>query len=465
MNTSDSSISSSRILHRRLGIHYPTVTRGEGLWLYDDVGKAYLDACGGAAVSCLGHCHPDVLAAMHSQLNQLDYAHTSFFTSQPAEALAEELIAHAPAGMTHVYFAGSGSEAMETALKMARQYFVEIGQPQRRRVVAQRQSYHGNSLGALSVGGNAARRKAFQPLLFEVQHVAPCYAYRGLQPGETLVAYGERLATELEALVLQLGSTEVMAFVAETVGGATVGCIEPAPGYFKRVREICTQHGILLILDEVMCGMGRTGTLHACETEGVSPDLMTVAKGLGGGYASIGAVFLAAKIHDAFERGSRMFHHGHTYLGHPLACAAALAVQQVIRRDGLLNNVQQMGVLLRQRLLGRFGGHAQVGDVRGRGLLQAIELVADRDTRQPFESKLKLHDLIRREAMARSLLVYSMGGTVDGQQGDHILLAPPFNVDAASIDDIVDRLGAAVDAALATVISTTTPTNLIRNLR
>jgi adenosylmethionine-8-amino-7-oxononanoate aminotransferase len=439
----------SPVFHRQLGRPYPTAERGEGLHIIDSEGRRYIDACGGAAVSCLGHGHPDVLAAMREQLDKLAYAHTSFFTTAVAEELGEDLIAHAPEGTASVYFVSGGSEAIEAALKMARQYFVEIGEPERRHFVARRQSYHGNTLGALAVGGNEWRRAQFEPLLIDVAHVAPPYEYRDRRADESPEAYGERLARELEETVERLGPRTVIAFVAETVGGATSGALTSPPGYLRRVRDLCDRHGILLILDEVMCGMGRAGTLHACEQEGVAPDLMAIAKGLGGGFAPIGAVLVASRVFDAFARGSKLFQHGHTYLGHPLACAAALAVQKVIRRDGLLANVREQGEHLRRRLSERFGNHHHVGDVRGRGLFQAIELVSDRGTKEPFDPALKLHARIKAEAMARGLMVYPMGGTIDGRRGDHVLLAPPFIVREADIDLIVERLGEAVDATLA----------------
>jgi hypothetical protein len=439
----------TKVLHRTIAHRYPVAHTGKGLIIRDADGKEYIDASGGAAVSCLGHGHPDVLAAMHEQLDKLAYAHTSFFTTAVAEELGEDLIAHAPAGMSHVYFVSGGSEAIEAALKMARQYFVEKGEPERRHFIARRQSYHGNTLGALAVGGNEWRRKQFAPLLMETHHVSPCFEYRGRQPDESPKQYGERLARELESAIDKLGPKTVIAFVAETVGGATAGAITAVEGYFKRIREICDQHGILLILDEVMCGMGRTGTLHACEQEGVVPDLMAIAKGLGGGFAPIGAVLVQGKIVDAFAKGSGLFHHGHTYLGHPLACAAALAVQKVIRRDNLLDNVKRQGEHLTRRLKDRFGNHHHVGDVRGRGLFQAIELVQDRATKEPFDPRHKLHARIKQEAMARGLMVYPMGGTLDGARGDHVLLAPPFIVDAQAVDTIVERLGDAVEAAIA----------------
>jgi hypothetical protein len=436
------------VLHRQIGGAYPVAESGAGVVIRDAAGNDYIDASGGAAVSCLGHGHPDVIAAMKAQLDKLAYAHTSFFTTEAAEELGRDLVAHAPAGVSHVYFVSGGSEAVEAALKLARQYFVETGEPQRRHFIARRQSYHGNTLGALAVGGNEWRRKQFAPLLIETRHVSPCYEYRDRRDGETDEDYGARLATELEQTIQALGPATVIAFVAETVGGATSGCITPVPGYFKRVREICDRHGILLILDEVMCGMGRTGTLHACEQEGIAPDLMAIAKGLGGGYAPIGAVLVGSTIYDAIARGSKLFQHGHTYLGHPLACAAALAVQKIIRRDNLLDNVRQLGERLRRRLGERFGNHHHVGDIRGRGLFQAVELVADRASKEPFDPGLKLHARIKRAAMERGLMVYPMGGTIDGARGDHVMLAPPFIADTATIDSIVERLGEAVDAAL-----------------
>jgi adenosylmethionine-8-amino-7-oxononanoate aminotransferase len=439
----------TRILHRQIHHSLPTAVRAEGLVITDHEGREYLDASGGAAVSCLGHGHPEVVAAMKSQLDAVDYAHTSFFTTAVAEELAEQLVRTAPAGIGHAYFVSGGSEAVEAALKMARQYFVEIGQPQRRHFIARRQSYHGNTLGALAVGGNEARRRQFAPLLIDVTHVSPCYEYRGRGPAESARAYGERLVAELAAAIERLGGENVIAFVAETVGGATAGAITPVPGYLQGVRELCTHHGILLILDEVMCGMGRTGSLHACSAEGVVPDLLIVAKGLGGGYQPIGAVLAHERIVAAFASGSGAFQHGHTYLGHPVACAAALAVQRVIERDRLLECVQRLGLGLRERLNAAFSDHPNVGDIRGRGLFQAIELVADRATREPFDPARRLHARIKAQAMALGLMVYPMGGTIDGARGDHVLIAPPFVATETDLDRIVDRLAAATSAALA----------------
>jgi adenosylmethionine-8-amino-7-oxononanoate aminotransferase len=438
----------TRILHRQIHTKLPIARSGQGLYLVDADGRSYIDASGGAAVSCLGHGHPDVIAALHAQADKLAYAHTSFFTNEPAEALADRLIAGAPEGISHAYFVSGGSEAIESALKMARQYFVEIGQPERRNIIARRQSYHGNTLGALATGGNEMRRTQFRPLLIESHHIEPCYAYRFQEPGETEESYAARAAQALEDKVRKLGPETVMAFVAEPVVGATAGAVPSVTDYFRRIRAICDRYGILLILDEVMCGMGRTGTLHASEQDGIAPDLMTIAKGLGGGYQPIGAVLLSQRIFDAFASGSGLFQHGHTYICHPMACAAALAVQEVIARDNLLANVRSMGAHLSRRLGERFGNHPHVGDIRGRGLFKGVELVEDRSTKAPFDPKLKLHARVKREAMARGLLVYPGGGTIDGVRGDHVLIAPPFIIDAAAVDTVVERLGDAIDAAV-----------------
>lgn len=441
---------STRILHRDIanGASLPSAAGGHGIEIVDSEGKSYIDASGGAAVSCLGHGHPAVNDAIKAQLDKLAFAHTAFFTSEVAERLADHLVAHAPDGLEHVYYVSGGSEAMEAALKMARQYFVEKGEPQRRRFIGRRQSYHGNTLGVLAVGGNALRREQFAPLLFESHHVSPPYAYRDMLGGDTPEAYGKRLADELDAKIIELGPQSVIAFVAETVGGATQGCTTAPPGYFRQVRELCDRYGILLILDEVMCGMGRTGTLHACAQEGITPDLMAIAKGLGAGYQPIGAVLLADKIFAAFRDGTGFFQHGHTYLAHPMACAASLAVQETIQRDNLLENVRRQGEHLERRLRERFGNNHQVGDIRGRGLFWAVEFVTDRSGKAPFDPALKLNARVKREAMARGLACYAMGGTIDGRLGDHNMLAPPFICTSADIDRIVERFGDAVDAAL-----------------
>ena len=440
----------TRVLHRSSRDTPPVAVGGHGLWLVEQGGREVLDASGGAAVSCLGHQHPRIIEAIRRQADRLCYAHTSFFSSEPAEALAEELVGHEPGGLAQAYFVSGGSEAIEASLKLARQYFVETGQPRRARFIARRQSYHGNTLGALAAGGNALRRAPYAPMLADAfSHVTPAFAYREKREEESEDAFTARLAAELEAEFQRLGPDTVAAFVAEPVVGATAGCVTAPPGYFRAVREICDRHGALLILDEVMCGMGRTGTRHAWEQEGIAPDIQAVAKGLSGGFQPIGAVLVSGRIVEAIETGSGAFQHGHTYLAHPLACAAALEVQRVIREDDLLANVAAMGQRLEDRLVERFGNHHHVGDIRGRGLFRAIELVADRATRAPFDPALRLHARIKREAFERGLACYPAGGTLDGQRGDHVLLAPPYIAKPDEIDLIVERLGAAVDAALA----------------
>ncbi|MFK7743838.1 MAG: aspartate aminotransferase family protein [Roseobacter sp.] len=438
----------SHIFPRHCKSRPPVVARGEGVYLYDQQGKAYLDGSGGAAVSCLGHGDPHVTAAIKAQVDKVAFAHTGFFTSEPAEQLADKLISVAPDGLDRVYFVSGGSEAMEAALKLARQYFIEIDQPQRHRIISRKQSYHGNTMGALATGGNAWRRAPFAPLLIEVSHVSPCFAYRGQDKTETTAAYLDRLIAELEAEIDRLGADSVMAFVAEPVVGATLGAVPPVEGYFKRVREVCDRHGILLILDEVMCGMGRTGTLFASEQDGVAPDICAVAKGLGAGYQPVGAMLCTAQIYDAIESGSGFFQHGHTYLGHPVACAAALAVLDRLVDDGVAANVGAVGATLRSALQDRFGQHAHVGDIRGRGLFQGIEIVEDRETKTPFDPTRKLHAKIKAAAFEAGLICYPMGGTVDGQRGDHILLAPPFILSDAQADELADKLSQAVATAL-----------------
>ncbi len=446
----------THVFHRTTNSRLPTAASGDGCYLIDDQGKRYLDASGGAAVSCLGHSNADVIRAIQDQAQQLPFAHTGFFTTEAMESLADRLVDTAKAipssRLDKVYFVSGGSEAIEAALKMARQYFLEIGQPERRRIVARRQSYHGNTIGALSAGGNQWRRTQFEPILIDVAHVSPCYSYRGRHDGETDEAYGQRLADELAETIERLGPETVMAFVAEPVVGATAGAVPAVPGYLAKVRQVCDRHGVLLIFDEVMCGMGRTGTLNACEQDGVAPDMLTVAKGLGAGYQPIGALLVADHVYEAFRQGSGFFQHGHTYMGHAIACAAGLAVQQVIERDRLLDNVKAQGVALRRALESRFANHHHVGDIRGRGLFLGLELVADRSTKEPFDPRHRLHAKVKAAAMDSGLICYPMGGTIDGARGDHVLIAPPFIIDGSQVTEIVEKLGDSIDAAVASLV-------------
>ncbi len=440
--------SNTRILHRQIRSSLPVAVKGDGVYIVDQSGKRYLDASGGAAVSCLGHSHPRVIDAIKQQVDSIAFAHTATFTSEPAEALADFLVERTPEGIEHVYFVSGGSEAVEASLKIAKQYFLERGEPGRSKFIARRQSYHGNTLGALAVGGNLWRREPFDSILIDVEHVAPCYAYRDMLESESEAQYGERVANELESRLVEVGSENVIAFVAEPVVGATAGVVPAVPGYFKRIREICDRHGILLILDEVMCGMGRTGSLFACEQDGVRPDIVAVAKGLGAGYQPIGAMLCSAEIYAAIRDGSGFFQHGHTYMGHSTACAAALAVQQVIQDDGLLEQVNLRGASLDQALRDLLGDHPNIGDIRGRGLFRGIELVANRETKAPLDPSLAVHEVIKRQGMALGLMCYPGGGTIDGRSGNHILLAPPFIVTEEQVHEIATKLAQAIDLAL-----------------
>jgi len=445
-------MSASAILHRQPGVPLPVLDRAQGLWVTDTSGRTYLDAVsGGAAVSAIGHGHPKVQAAIMAQLDKAAYAHSSFFTSEPAERLAETLVASAPEGIDKVAFCAGGSEAVEGALKLARQYWVERGRPDKRRIIARPQSYHGATLGALSVGGNPARRALYAPLLFEAEFIAPCHAYRDQHPGETVEAYGLRAARELEEAILRLGPDTVCAFIAEPVVGATLGCAPAVPGYLREIRRICDAHGVLLILDEIMCGAGRTGYAHACLEDGVAPDLLTMAKGLGGGYQPIGAVLIGDHIAEAIAAGSGKLGHGLTYMGHPVACAGALAVQEVMADEGLVARAGRSGAALRDRLEAAFGQHPHVGDIRGRGLFLGLELVRDREAGTPFDPGLTLHAVVKRKAMECGLMVYPSGGTVDGHAGDHVLLAPALTPSEDELDQIVTRLALAIDDALAEI--------------
>ncbi|MEM0947480.1 MAG: aspartate aminotransferase family protein [Pseudomonadota bacterium] len=426
----------------------PVAVGGEGCYLIDADGKRYLDASGGAAVSCLGHGDPEIIEAIKAQLELVAFAHTGFFTSEPAEALADLLVENAPGDLDRVYLVSGGSEATEAAIKLARQYWVEKGEPNRSRLIARKQSYHGNTIGALSAGGNEWRRAQFGPLLLDVSHIDPCYEYRLRRDDESPEEYGHRTAQALEDEILRLGPETVMAFIAEPVVGATAGALAPSPGYFKHIREICDRYGVLLILDEVMCGMGRTGSLFACEQDGIVPDIVCIAKGLGAGYQPIGAMLCTAEIYGAIEAGSGFFQHGHTYIGHPTAAACGLAVVRALLERNLIPRVKMQGDKLAARLVERFGQHPHVGDIRGRGLFRGIELVEDRTTKAPFDPSFGLAGKIKKAAFAEGLICYPMSGTIDGRQGDHILLAPPFIIEDEQLDEVTDKLSASLAAVI-----------------
>ncbi len=439
----------SHVFPRHTKSDLPTAVGGEGCYLIDSTGKRYFDGSGGAAVSCLGHGDREVTEAIKTQLDTLAFAHTGFFTSHPAEALADYLIERAPEGLDRCYFVSGGSEAVEAAIKLARQYHIERGETGRHRLISRKQSYHGNTLGALAAGGNTWRREPFAPLMIDTTHIAPCYEYRGREEGETAEQYGLRVADELETEIQRLGPETVMAFIAEPVVGATLGAVPPVEGYFRRIREICDRHGILLILDEVMCGMGRTGSLFACDQDGVRPDILCIAKGLGAGYQPIGAALCSAEIYQAIEQGSGFFQHGHTYIGHPTACAGALAVVQAMEDRALIPRVNEMGALLKSALEAEFGQHPHIGDIRGRGLFQGLEIVENRETKEPFDPARGVNKRFKKAAFEAGLISYPMGGTIDGRRGDHVLLAPPFIVEEAHVGEITDKLSIALKTALA----------------
>lgn len=438
----------SAILHRVLSGNIPSISQAAGVWITDSTGKRYLDAlAGGVAVACLGYGNERVSQAVHAQLQQAAYFHTSFFTSDSAEQLASALVECAPGELGRVVFSSGGSEAVETALKLARQYWVEKGELSRRYIISRKQSYHGGTLGTLAVGGNKARRETYSPLLFEAHFISPCYAYRFAEEGETEEGYGLRAANELESRILELGPENVGAFICEPVVGATLGCVPAAKGYLRRIREICDQYGVLLIFDEVMCGAGRTGTYYACEQDGVSPDLLAMAKGLGGGFQPIGATLVGKKVVDAVEQGSGHLKHGFTYMGHSVACAASLEVFRIVKEQSLLEAVQVRGAQLRDELQRTLGDHPNVGDIRGRGLFIGVELVADKETKEPFNPAVKLHARIRDAAFKNGLLIYPNGGTVDGIRGDHVLFSPAYIVSAVEISEVVLRFRESLDLA------------------
>jgi adenosylmethionine-8-amino-7-oxononanoate aminotransferase len=438
----------SHVFPRHTKANIPTAVGGEGCYLIDSTGKRYFDGSGGAAVSCLGHGDSEIIAAVQKQVEKLEFAHTGFLTSEPAEELADLLIQHAPGDLDRVYFVSGGSEATEAAIKLARQYFVEKGEGDRSHVIARRQSYHGNTLGALAAGGNELRREQFSPLLIDIKHIAPCYEYAEKNDDESSFEYGQRVAQELEDEILRLGPDTVMAFMAEPVVGATSGAVPAVEGYFKRIREICDTYGVLLIFDEVMCGMGRTGYLYACEAEDVAPDILCIAKGLGAGYQPIGAMLCSAEIYNTIDSGSGLFQHGHTYLGHPVATAASLAVVRALINRGLVERSRVMGDKLQAALEARFGQHANIGDIRGRGLFRGVELVENRETKAPFDPQRRIAAKIKKAAFEAGLICYPMSGTRDGKNGDHVLLAPPFILTEEQVDEIVTKLEIAIDAAL-----------------
>lgn len=437
----------TRILHRTIGHNYPVAVKGEGIYLIDRDGRRYMDGSCGASITCLGFDNQAVINAVRDQLDRIPFAYTTGFTTEPLEALGEYMVSHAPDGLDYAYFVSGGSEAVEAAIMLARQYFVERGEPQRRYIIGRKNSYHGSTLATLAVGANA-RSKSYEPLLIDVDHISPCYAYRFKRDVETDEEYGLRVADELEATIIRRGQNEVFAFIAETIIGGNSGAVEPVPGYFRRVREICDKYGILLILDEVMCGLGRSGTYYALEQEGIRADIVTVAKGLAAGYQPIGAVMLGEHIYDAIRAGSGGFEHGHSFLGHATSCAAALATQKLLIEGGILENIKHQSSVLDDALTDRFSNQPYIGNIRGRGLFRGIELVAERSKKGPFDPKLNVSARIREEAMSRGLYIYAKTGCIDGAHGDFVLIAPPFVINQEETHRLVDMLGDAVETVV-----------------
>jgi adenosylmethionine-8-amino-7-oxononanoate aminotransferase len=419
----------SGLFSRNFKKTYPIAARGEGCWIVDQNGRRYLDASGQAAVVSIGHGVPEIGRAMAEQSSQIAFAHTSQFHTAPAEKLAARLLALAPANFREggrVYFTSGGSEATETAIKLVRQFHLETGQKNRYRVISRSQSYHGSTLGAMSVSGNVARRAPYEPMIAEWGHIAPCFCYHC--PFEKTFPECElACADDLEVFLLEHEADQTAAFIFEPVVGATLGAAVPPEGYVARIAEICRTHGILLIADEVMTGMGRTGKPFAEQHWGIEPDIILVGKGVASGYAPLGAVLVSARVVEAFERGSGAFMHGFTYQSHPVSTAAGNAVFDYLEAHKLFERVIPAGKTLRDALAPLLT-HPNVGDIRGLGLLLGIEFVKDKATREPFAKAENIAERIRQAGVAEGVLTYPTQGCVDGQRGDHILLAPPFTI-------------------------------------
>ncbi|CDW95194.1 MULTISPECIES: aspartate aminotransferase family protein [unclassified Thiomonas] len=435
----------SAVIYKNLNAAPIVATGGAGVWIDDAAGNRYLDTCGGVAVSSLGHAHPRIVAAMEREARKIAWAHAGSFTTPAAEELAERLVA-ASNGLAKAQFLSGGSEVMELAMKMAYQYQCERGKASKQTFIARRQGYHGSTLGALAVSGNPQRRSVFEPLLPSAEFVSPCYAYRYQRAGESDDAYATRLAQELDDRISALGADNVCAFVAETVVGSTNGAVPAVPGYLKKIREVCDRHDVLLLLDEVMAGMGRTGPLFAYLDDGIVPDLVAVGKGLAAGYQPIAAVLTSAAVHDAIAQGTGVLGNGQTHVNHPFACAVALEVQRTIDEERLLGAVRLRGEQLRARLRERLADADSVGDVRGRGLFVGVEFVDDRTTKAPFSGGGAFAARLKREALERGLLIYPGSGTADGVRGNHVLFAPPFIATERDIDEMVERFATVVHA-------------------
>ena len=425
----------------------PRIVRGEGSYLFDAAGKRYLDGSGGPAVFCVGHAHPEVNAAITRQLNDIAYAYRYLFTSSALENLTETILRLCGGGFQDIVYTGSGSEAVESALKIALQHFAARGLRTKRRFIARRRSWHGNTLGALSVSDFAERRRAFEGSLLDVTFVSAANAYR-MPDGvtrETLVGY---LAAELEHAILSVGPERVAAFIFEPIVGAAGGVVPAPDGYARAIEAVCRQYDVLLIADEVMCGSGRSGTWRALEHDGVIPDIMCIAKGLAGGYIPLGAALVTQRVAAPIHSEHGAFMTGHTFTGHTAACAAGLAVQHIVARDRLLDRVRSAGSSLQATLRHALSGFDEVGDVRGRGFFIGIELVQNRLTQLPFAAERALSFDVAARAFADGLICYPCSGNVDGNVGDTLIIAPPYNASDGELAEIVTKVARAIGAAL-----------------
>jgi adenosylmethionine-8-amino-7-oxononanoate aminotransferase len=428
----------SSIIYKTLTSTPISVVGGEGVWLHGANGERILDACGGVAVSTLGHRHPRMRAVMAKEAERVAWAHAGSFTCDAAEELGEFLTKRS-GGLTKCQFLSGGSEAMELAMKIAYQYHWERGEPERQLFVARRQSYHGSTLGTLAISGNRDRRSIFEPMLMHAEFVSPCYGYRGKRDGEGDAAYVERLAAELDRKLEELGPRRVAAFVAEPVVGSTNGAVPALPGYFRAMHAVCRRHGVLLMIDDVMSGMGRTGHLFSYHEDDVVPEIAVIGKGLAAGYQPISATLVAPHVYAALEQGSGVLRNGQTHVNHPYGCAVALEAQRIIEEDNLLAAVQARGQQLRASLESRLAGCEYFGEVRGRGTFLGVEFVADRGTKAPLCGGGALVTELKRRALAQGLLIYPGTGTVDGVVGNHVLFAPAFVATAEDIDAITGR--------------------------
>jgi adenosylmethionine-8-amino-7-oxononanoate aminotransferase len=425
----------------------PRIVRGRGSYLFDAAGRRYLDGSGGPAVFCLGHAHPEVNAAITAQLHEIAYAYRYLFTSSALEGLTETVLRLSGGHFQDIVFTGSGSEAVESALKIALQHFAARGLMHKRRFIARRRSWHGNTLGALSISDFAQRRRAFEGSLLDVTFVSAANAYR-LPEGigaDGLVAH---LAAELEHAIESADPQCVAAFVFEPIVGAAGGVVPAPPGYAQAIQAVCRKYDVLLIADEVMCGAGRTGCWRALEHERVVPDIMSIAKGLAGGYIPLGATLVTPRVAAPILSEHGAFMTGHTFTGHTAACAAGLAVQHIVERDRLLDRVRTAGAALQASLRSALSRFDEVGDVRGQGFFVGIELVRDPLTKEPFPSQRALSFDVGARAFADGLICYPCSGNVDGTMGDTIIIAPPYNASDGELEEIITKLARAIDAAL-----------------